>query len=44
MSKAFAIFALIATFGIAAATLGACSNTWEGAGKDVENIGQEMQD
>jgi len=30
----------------AIATLGltACGNTWHGAGQDVENMGEEMQD
>lgn len=43
MTKLFSIFALVITFGIAGATLSACTNTWHGAGQDVENVGEEMQ-
>ncbi len=25
-------------------SLTACQNTWHGAGKDVENVGEKMQD
>lgn len=28
----------------AVSTLSACTNTWDGAGQDVENMGEEMQD
>ena len=29
---------------LSAAALSACDNTWHGAGKDVENMGERMQD
>jgi predicted small secreted protein len=35
------ILALIATFGVG---LGACANTMRGAGQDVENAGEAVQD
>ena len=35
------IMALVATFG---AGLGACANTMRGAGQDVENAGEAVQD
>jgi predicted small secreted protein len=43
MKKSLNIFVLALT--IAAGTVGltACSNTWHGAGQDVENVGEEMQ-
>lgn len=44
MTKLFSVFALVLTLGIASAGLSACTNTWQGAGQDVENMGEEMQD
>lgn len=28
---------------VLALTMAACTNTWHGAGQDVENMGEEMQ-
>ena len=38
------IFTLVLTVAAGSAALTACSNTWDGAGQDVENVGEEMQD
>ena len=37
------LLALTALF-IATASLSACHNTWQGAGEDVEQMGEKMQD
>jgi predicted small secreted protein len=42
--KVLKMFVLALTVAAGAASVTACSNTWDGAGKDVENIGEEMQD
>ncbi len=41
--KFFKLFILMLTVSAGAAGLSACENTWEGAGQDVENVGEEMQ-
>lgn len=38
--KRFLILALLLT--MSAATLSACANTFHGAGRDVENVGEKM--
>ncbi len=35
------VFALLAVFGL---SMGACANTMRGAGQDVENAGEAVQD
>ena len=40
--KKFLMLALTAVIGLGA--LSACTNTWHGAGEDVENMGEKMQD
>jgi predicted small secreted protein len=42
--KLFKIFVLALTVAAGSTALTACTNTWDGAGQDVENIGEEMQD
>ena len=42
--KAFKILVLALTIASSAVALSACSNTWHGAGQDVENVGEEMQE
>ena len=44
MTRYFQIFVLALTLGGATVALSACENTWRGAGQDVENVGEEMQD
>jgi len=41
--KLLKILTLVLTVAGATTALSACSNTWDGAGKDVENVGEEMQ-
>lgn len=41
--KTLKILTLLLTVSAATVALSACSNTWDGAGKDVENVGEEMQ-
>jgi predicted small secreted protein len=43
MKKLFNVFLLTLTIAARTVGLSACSNTWDGAGRDVENIGEEMQ-
>lgn len=38
------IFTLVLTIAAGSTALTACSNTWDGAGQDVEHIGEEMQE
>lgn len=40
--KRFLILALMLT--ISAGALTACQNAWHGAGEDMENLGEKMQD
>ncbi len=40
--KRFLMLALTLT--VAVGALSACQNTWHGAGRDVENMGEKMQD
>lgn len=42
--KTLKILTLLLAITAGASTLTACTNTWDGAGRDVENIGEEMQD
>ena len=44
MKKSMNILLLALTLTTATVALSACSNTWHGAGQDVENVGEEMQD
>jgi predicted small secreted protein len=41
--KFFKILILMLTISAGTVGLSACENTWEGAGQDVENVGEEMQ-
>jgi predicted small secreted protein len=40
--KRILMLALLATVSLGALT--ACQNTWQGAGEDVERMGEKMQD
>ncbi len=44
MTTTFKTLVLALTIMTGAVALSACTNTWDGAGRDVENIGEEMQD
>ena len=44
MNNMFKTFVLALTIMTGAITLSACENTWHGAGQDVEEAGEEMQD
>lgn len=37
-------FVILLSLGIATLSLSACANTFNGAGKDMENMGRTMQD
>ncbi len=41
--KTLKILTLLLTVAAGASALTACTNTWDGAGRDVENVGEEMQ-
>lgn len=43
MLKKFAILFLLCALGLATLSLTACGNTFEGAGRDMENWGKTMQ-
>lgn len=42
--KQYKIVTALLVFLLAGFTLGACSNTFEGVGRDVEKAGQKIQD
>ena len=44
MKKSLNILTLVLAIAAGSAALSACTNTWDGAGRDVENVGEEMQD
>ena len=44
MNTTFKTLILALTIFTGAVSLSACTNTWDGAGQDVENVGEEMQD
>ncbi len=37
-------FVILLSVGLLSLSLGACTNTFNGAGKDMENMGRTMQD
>lgn len=43
MNEKLKLAILITGFAAAALAMTACENTWHGAGRDVENIGEDMQ-
>ena len=42
--KLFKILTLALVIAAGTTALSACTNTWDGAGEDVEHIGEEMQE